>query len=171
MESLRALYLRIADRARKLLEIGAISKAGKPPSNPEDVEINRGWRAWDRAIEELPTDQKRELDNRLNINERDVLGPMRSEFARARAGARRLQQSRSGGIADPGLNTHNHARAITKAKRLEAVAAAIICVEGQGHKPTAKRITQHVNAAGFAASVDTIRKDLAKSGTTTQRGN
>jgi hypothetical protein len=161
-DSLAALYSRLTRRACELLDTGAISKAGKPPRSPEDAEINRGWRAWDKAIKELPSDQRRELDNRPNINERDVLGPMRTEVARGRAGTRRINQLRAGGVVDPGLAAANIRKAEDKATRLRAIAAAVEFCKSQRIKPTAKRVTQHINAAGFAVSVDTVRKDLAQ---------
>ena len=154
--------------AQRLLRPGAMTQRGRPPSDPETHDFHRVGRALQQAVKNMPSDMRREWNNRPNINETDILGPRRTEDARQRANVRKQKRAESGEVAEPFLAEHAASQTQEKRERQRLVAGAVVVLERNGRRVTSKTVLNlleqwlaHRNQRPLGVQLDTIRRDIS----------
>ena len=154
--------------AQRLLRPGAMTQRGRPPSDPETHDFHRVGRALQQAVKNMPSDMRREWNNRPNINETDILGPRRTEDARQRAYARQQKRAQSDEGAEPALAEHAASQTQEKRERQRLVAGAVAVLERNGRRVTSKTVLNlleqwlaHRNQRPLGVQLDTIRRDIS----------
>lgn len=153
------LYARLRAEARRLIKSGAMSKAGRPPKDPEAAEFNRYARALTKAIAAMDSALRREWKQTIQALNEDVL-TSRAEHARARAATRRHRQGAQG------LPEHLRQRqARSVVEKLQRHLAIRTVLDSHKRNLKAKEVARLLAAEhphSPQVAVDTIRKDLTE---------
>lgn len=158
MSGLR-FYATLRAQALRLIKTGAMSKAGRPPNDPEVAGFNQYARAFSSAVAALESANRREWKQAVGVLNQDVL-TSRSEHACARASTRRFR------YGPQGLPEHLRQRqAQAVVEKLQRHLAIRAVLNGQTRTLKAKEVARLLAAVHPRlpqVALDTIRKDLAE---------